>query len=82
MKGKSWFREAFDKVGLVTSGATRDVVYKTGKALRFKFKLRLIDVNSYMGNYFKLFKKADLLFKIHTPQVYIFLMQTDEQIIE
>ena len=37
-KGKSWFREAFDKVGLVTSGATRDAVYKTGKALRFKFK--------------------------------------------
>lgn len=37
-KGKSWFREAFDKVGRGMGGATRDVVYKIGKALGFKFK--------------------------------------------
>jgi predicted GTPase len=37
-KGKSWFREAFDKGGRVTSGATRDNVYKIGKALGFNFK--------------------------------------------
>lgn len=37
-KGKSWFREAFDKVGRAMGGATRDVVYKIGKALGFKFK--------------------------------------------
>ena len=37
-KGKGWFREAFDKVGRAMGGATRDVVYKIGKALGFKFK--------------------------------------------
>ncbi len=37
-KGKSWFREAFDKVGRAMGGATRDVVYKIGKVLGFKFK--------------------------------------------
>lgn len=36
--GKSWFREAFDKAGRAMGGATRDVVYKIGKALGFKFK--------------------------------------------
>jgi predicted GTPase len=38
MKGRGWFLEAFDKVGRVTGGATRDVVYKIGKGLGFKFK--------------------------------------------
>lgn len=37
-KGKGWFLEAFDKVGRVMGGATRDVVYKIGKGLGFKFK--------------------------------------------
>ncbi len=37
-KGKSWFREAFGIGVSAMSGATRDVVYKIGKALGFKFK--------------------------------------------
>lgn len=37
-KGKDWFREAFEKTGRSLGGATRDVVYKIGKALGFKFK--------------------------------------------
>jgi predicted GTPase len=36
--GKIWFREVFDQVGRAMGGATRDGVYKIGKALRFKFK--------------------------------------------
>ncbi|MFZ0408213.1 MAG: LeoA/HP0731 family dynamin-like GTPase [Cyanobium sp.] len=37
-KGKGWFLEAFNKVGRGMGGATRDVVYKIGKGLGFKFK--------------------------------------------
>lgn len=37
-QGKRWFMEAFDKVGSLMGGATRDVVYEIGKALGFKFK--------------------------------------------
>ena len=37
-KGRAWFLEVFDKVGRVTGGATREVVYKIGKGLGFKFK--------------------------------------------
>lgn len=37
-QGKSWFMEGFDKVGRGMGGATRDLVYKVGKALGFKFK--------------------------------------------
>ena len=37
-QGKAWYQDAFDKVGRVMGGATRDVVYKVGKSLGFKFK--------------------------------------------
>jgi len=37
-KGKSRFWEVFDKAGRAMGSATRDVVYKAGKAVGFKFK--------------------------------------------
>ncbi len=36
--GKGFFRQTLDKLGRVMGGATRDVVYKVGKALGVKFK--------------------------------------------
>lgn len=37
-KGKGWAFEIFDKVGRSMGGATREIVYGTGKALGFKFR--------------------------------------------
>ena len=37
-KRKGWFREVFDKGGRAIGGSTRDIVYKIGKGLGFKFK--------------------------------------------
>jgi hypothetical protein len=37
-EGRSWFASTFNKVGRAMNSATRDIVYKIGKAFKFKFK--------------------------------------------